>query len=190
MARRLERTNKGDEMDDLSKLAKKYGADKWGKHNYTPVYYDLFKDRRESVKKVLEIGAGEGASLFMWRDFFPNAHIYAGEIEYSRLLIEKRIEVIKCNQTKEEDLISLINLTGPDIDLFVDDGSHKPEDQLFTALAIMPLLNKDAIYIIEDVVDTKVIAIALMKGLHGYYINIKHCGERYDDSLIIIGKHK
>ena len=62
----------------LCKLALKYRSDKCpkrGKHTYTPYYYDLLKNKKRSTKKVLEIGIGKGASLKMWRDFFPNAKI-------------------------------------------------------------------------------------------------------------------
>lgn len=44
------------DMTELCELAYKYGTDKCPqiKHFYTPYYYKLFKDRRLSVKKVLE----------------------------------------------------------------------------------------------------------------------------------------
>src|SRR5258708_5129751 len=101
----------------LDDLALKYGADKSPqiKHTYTPYYYDLLKDRRLSIKKVLEIGAGEGAGLRMWRDFFPNAQIYSAESEDSRIIKEDRIEVLKCDQSKLEDLEALMAKIGSDI---------------------------------------------------------------------------
>jgi hypothetical protein len=97
-------------MDQLTKLAVKYKTDKWGKHHYTPVYYDLFKDRRETVKNVIEIGVAEGAGLFMWREFFPNATIYGAEFDKQRvdfLMGEERdrITVFKCDQSKEKTLL-------------------------------------------------------------------------------------
>src|SRR3990167_1132624 len=102
-------------MDELSKLGIKYGTDKIGKHNYLPVYYDLFKDRRNEIKKVLEIGVGEGAGLRMFRDFFPDAMIYGAEIDETRVFKEDRIEVIKCDQTKMVDLVNLVSKTGNDV---------------------------------------------------------------------------
>jgi len=171
-------------MDKLTKLAIKHKTDKWGKHNYTPFYYDLFKDKVKEVKKVVEIGAGEGAGLRMFRDFFPNAQIYGGEIDNNRLFTEDRITVFKCNQTNEMDLASLIIETGMDIDLFIDDGSHKPEDQIFTCLVIMPYLVKDSIYVIEDVSDPDII-----KKLSKYDCKVVEFSERYDDRIIVV-KHK
>ena len=148
----------------LCELAYKYKTDKCPQiaHSYTPFYYELFKDRRESIKKVLELGIGYltvknivegyvvGASLFMWRDFFPNAQIYGADIVPTSLISGDRIESFFCDETKKEDLEALIEKTGSDIDIFIDDGSHIKEDQIFTAKTLMPLLKKDVIYIIED----------------------------------------
>lgn len=171
-------------MDLLSELGKKYGTDKIGKHNYLPIYYDLFKDRRNEVKKVLEIGPAEGAGLFMFRDFFPNAAIYGAEIDPERvnkLQGLDRIEVYQCDQSNYEDLMSLIEKTGGDIDLVIDDGSHKPTDQIFTCESLMRKLYFGATYIIEDVADENIV-----RELNKFYPEVKKVGKRYDDRLVIM----
>jgi hypothetical protein len=185
----LERANKGDGMDELSKLGIKYGTDKIGKHNYLPVYYDLFKDRRNTVKKVLEIGTAEGAGLFMFREFFLAATIYGAEIDQKRVDLmkgEDRIEVYKCDQTNENDLDSIIEKIGSDIDFVIDDGSHKPEDQVFTCLELMPLLNKEVTYVIEDVAKPEIAEFLRNK----YECAVVEVGKRYDDRLIIVRHEK
>ncbi len=171
-------------MDDLTKLAIKYGTDKWGKHHYTPHYHKLFKKRRNNIKKVLEIGVGEGLGLFMWRDYFPKAQIYGAEIDPNRVFEEYRIKVFPCDQANKDNLLDLLSLIGINIDLVVDDGSHKPEDQVFTALTILQLLKKGAYYIIEDVADMSIVQ-PLSEKYATYTIK---CGDRYDDMLIIIKK--
>jgi len=172
------------ELDDLTLLAIKYGTDKWGKHNYTPAYYDLFKDSKQYVKKLLEIGVAEGAGVRMFRDFFPKAMIYGAEIDEERCITENRIEVFRCDQSKEEDVCKLLLKTGFDLDIVIDDGSHKPKDQVITALTILPLLKKESLYIIEDVSD-KSIEIAF----DNYDYKWIECGKRYDDRLLVI-RHK
>lgn len=169
-------------MDKLTELAKKYKADKWGKHHYTPIYFDLFKDKQ--VKKVIELGAGEGASLRMWRDFFPEAQIWGADNQPNRIFQEKRISVLFVDQTIEDDLINLIHFTGSDIDLFIDDGSHKPEDQVFTCLKVFPLLNKGTAYVIEDVADPTIVDRLPAK----WKATLLRVGKRYDDQLVIIQK--
>ena len=172
-------------MDKLSKLAIKYGTDRYGKHHYTQVYHDLFKDKRREVKAVLELGVGEGAGLFMWRDYFPLAMIYGADNDPKRLFDSQRIKVYRCDQSNKQDLIDLIDQVSSSIDLFIDDGSHIPKDQLNTCLTVMPLLKKDTIYIIEDVSDP-----TIMGGLAEYDCKLVKVGRRYDDRLIICQKYQ
>ncbi len=144
----------------LCSLANLHNTDKWV---YTPFYYELLKDKRDSFKKILELGVGcpkvmkhvkdykAGASLKMWRDFFPNAQIYGIDIAPEAIFEEERIKTFLCNETNKEELVELIETIGNDIDLVVDDGSHNPRHQVFAFQTLMPLLKKDVIYIIEDV---------------------------------------
>lgn len=168
-------------QDELTKLAIKYGTDKWGKHHYTPVYWDLFNKRRSDIKKILEIGVGEGPSLRMWRDFFPNAQVYGAEIDEKRIFKDDRIEVFKCDQASKSDLESLIKKTGSDIDIVIEDGSHIPFHQIFSCLTLMPLIKNDAVYIIEDVASPEILT-----QLEGYFCKMITVGKRYDDRLIIV----
>lgn len=174
--------------DELTQLAVKYGADKAPqiKHGYTPFYFSLFKDKRNEVKKVLEIGAGEGASLRMWQDFFPSAMIYSGEIEDGRLFKKDRIEVIKCDQTDLASLLDLIEKTGSDIDLFVDDGTHKPHDQLYSWQVLMPLLGKNVTYVIEDVDKAGSEDLFNIIKAYGYECEMHEFGPRHDDRVILV----
>ena len=176
-------------MDELTKLAIKYGTDKWGKHSYTPMYHDLFKPVRPIIKKVLEIGAGEGLGLRMFRDYFPNAMIYGGEIEKERCFKEDRIEVYECDQSKKKDLEKLLEKTGTDLDIVIDDGSHEPFDQMSTCINIISMLTSDFIYVIEDVADDDLIkrlGQEIVIGKKKFYADEIKLGERYDDRVIII----
>lgn len=150
-------------MTDLCALATKYGTDKWNAHHYTPHYHRLFKDRRNEVKKVLEIGIGDltmvnptgapyvpGASLRMWEEYFPNAEIYALDINPKLLINRGRIHSTFCDQSNIEYLSAVIPWLGKDFDLIVDDGSHLPKDQILTVKTLAPLLAPGGIYVIED----------------------------------------
>ena len=170
-------------MNTLEELGRKYGTDKGTKHHYLPVYFDLFENKRNSVRKVVEVGAGEGAGLRMFRDFFPRAWIYGVEIDPDRVFTEDRIKVFLCDQSSKGDLLGLIKKIGNNIDLFTDDGSHIPKDQIFTCQTIMPLLKEGAIYIIEDVADE-----GIVRWLDEYKPEMIRVGKRYDDRLIIIKK--
>lgn len=171
-------------MDQLTELAIKYKADKWGKHHYTPIYYDLFKEKQDKPITICELGIAEGASIKMWREFFPNARIFGADNDAARVELVNRsvpeTKSIRCDQTVFEDLEDLMFLIGG-IDIFIDDGSHKPEDQLSTALTIHPIIKYGGIYIIEDVSDPSI----LKKLPQAEALRV---GDRYDDQLIIIKK--
>jgi hypothetical protein len=154
-------------MTELCDLARKWGTDK--ALFYTPLYHDLLKDRREKVRRVLEFGIGYpelmlqpvsrigaksymiGASLFMWREYFPNANIYGVDVKPTLLFHYDRIRCFECDQHSDKSLARLRQrFAHLKFDLIVDDGSHIPENQLRTAKAFVPMLADDGIYIIED----------------------------------------
>ena len=172
-------------MDKLTRLAIKYKTDKWGKHHYTPIYYQLFHNnsKRRKVHKVLEIGVAEGAGVRMFRDFFTNAVIFGAEIDKKRCFVEEGIQVFRCNQASPDDLRGLFTVIGLDIDLIVDDGSHKPEDQVFTCLSVLPLIKKGCVYVIEDVADEKILEPIKKEFSQA---KLERVGKRYDDRLLII----
>ena len=189
----MESNNANCTITSLCELAYKYGTDKCPqiKHAYTPYYYALFNQRRLSTKKVLEIGVGStrknkpkpkvvhelgvkthlsrGASLYMWREFFPNAQIFGADIRTETIFEEERIKTYLCDERKKEDLVNLIKNTGSDIDLLIDDASHHVDDQIFSAQTLLPLLKRGVTYIIEDVTHSKLIRKALGDG-YTYYL--------------------
>lgn len=152
-------------LTDLCRLAEYHGTDKLGV--YTPFYDLLFRDRREKVFKVLEVGIGTtkamihvkgykpGASLKMWRDYFPNAEIFGLDSDNAAIEapLGERITAFHCDQSSEEDLETVLPhlALGGRFDLIVDDGSHKSEDQLLTFRILSRLLDPHGLYIIEDV---------------------------------------
>jgi hypothetical protein len=174
-------------LTPLCALGYKYGTDKCPqiKHAYTPFYYQLLQSKRQEVKKVLEIGVGLkrknrhipervyelgiapflnlGASLYMWRDFFPNAQIFGADYVPEAIFEDERIKTFLCDTRKEEDLKNLIKNTGSDIDVVFDDASHRTDDQIFAAITLLPILQKSVTYIIEDVTHSKLICQALDK---------------------------
>src|SRR4029077_13951854 len=109
---------------DLCALAEKYGTDKRPEpkgHGYTHFYHSLFSERRESVKKVLEIGIDVGASLRMWEEYFPNATIYAIDADEARLINEGRIKSLQCDQSDTKRLRDIALVLGGGFDFIIDD---------------------------------------------------------------------
>ena len=140
-------------MTPLCELAIKYGTDKYSKHHYTPVYYDILKDRISTTKSVLEVGIKRGASLRMWRDFFPNALVCGIDIKVNRLINDERISSRWGDQGKPDTMKLAVKDLFPDglFDFIVDDGTHKAVYQIMTAQTLLPFLAHDGVYVIEDV---------------------------------------
>lgn len=151
-------------MTPLCELAVKYGTDKCSSaHMFTPIYHEMFKDRRESVRKVLEIGVGSqssmgngykpGASLRMWRDYFPNADVYGLDVNENVLFDEGRIRCFHCDQGSRDSLLSAARRMQSLFDLIVDDGSHVPAHQILSAHILTRSLAEGGVYVIEDLIE-------------------------------------
>lgn len=147
-------------MTPLCALAFKYGTDKAG--SYTALYDTLLRDRRDKVKNVLEIGIGSreamrhvpgyepGASLRMWRDYFPNAHIFGIDNDPAVMFHDLGITTVECSQHSAAGLKAVTKLFGSSFDLIVDDGDHTVEGQLISANTLVPFLAPGGLYVIED----------------------------------------
>ena len=141
-------------MTELCKLGIKYGSYKCPQvgHSYTPFYYELLKDKRESVKKVLEIGdpGHSNADLRMWKDFFPNAVVFGASLTPNQSTSEEKIAVYHCDERDLEDIKNLISLIGSDIDLVIDNADNHIRSQAFLFQNLMPMLESGATYVIEN----------------------------------------
>ena len=161
--------------NSINKLCEKYGCDKAPSigMSYTPYYDKWFKDRKD-IDKLLEIGVGSyecmgrffkdyiiGASLFVWRDYFTNAHIYGIDINKECDIKEDRMTITIADQSNKKHLEKFISEHGENWDIIIDDGSHKTEHQIFSALFFLPYLNEGGIYVIEDIREPEVIMEAL-----------------------------
>jgi demethylmacrocin O-methyltransferase len=157
--RRMERTVRArirPTPPSLTELAKLYKTDKWGTHRYTPHYEASLKHLRRSSFTLLEIGIGGfkkegsgGASLRMWRDFFPHATIVGLDIIDKSYVASDRIEVYTGDQSDPE-LLARIVAEHPDLKVVIDDGSHVSAHILASFATLFPVLPSDGIYAIED----------------------------------------
>ena len=164
----------------LDNLANRYGTDKgsnlmnskfysWKPHTYTDVYEDLFRGCRYGVESLFEMGIGSsntaipdnmgenarvGASLFMWRDFFPNAKIIGADLDLNSLFSDERIQTFYVDQQDSVSIKKMVSQIGNTLfDIIIDDGLHSFEagvnlfDNLFDKLKI------NGTYVIEDVTE-------------------------------------
>lgn len=190
-------------MTPLCALAQEYGSDKFGHHAYTPIYYELLKDRK--VERVLEVGIGDaacmwvvstsgrpyrvGASLYMWRDFFPDASIVGFDIKPDIMINEGRIRSFVADQYDAPSLTRAAEAAGVPFDLIVDDGCHEPWPQIITMRTMLPYLSSGGVYVLEDLCpyklphgDTSYVTSAIPAG---YKFDVKIAGHGGEAMVII-----
>jgi hypothetical protein len=144
------------EGDYLIDIAKNYNTDKHFEHNYfNLIYNDLFKEKQMEIKRFIEIGIDKGGSVELWRDYFKNAEVvgcdialdlaknYLGEDNLERIVLKK------LDQSSESELESFSEMY-QDVDVILDDGSHKMFDQQITFAKLFKTLKSGGVYIIED----------------------------------------
>lgn len=141
---------------NLTELATEFRTDKWGVHRYTPHYERHLSHLKGERFTLLEIGVGGytktgkgGASLRMWKRFFPGAEIVGLDIEDKSFVDGPGIRTIQGDQTDAELLTRIVEEAG-DLSVVIDDGSHRPEHIRETFRVLFPLLPDGAIYAIED----------------------------------------
>jgi hypothetical protein len=146
-----------------------YGSDKAsGRHNYTKLYYQLFRDIQNKNLNIFELGLGTnnddvvsnmgvdgkpGASLRGWRDFFPNSNIFGADIDKRILFEENRIKTFYCDQTKPNEIQKLWENEELkcEFDIIVEDGMHSFDSSVIFLDNSIHKLKNNGIYIIEDI---------------------------------------
>ncbi len=160
----------------LCEIMGRHGSDKGdyrgiGQHNYTRYYHQIFCNIRYSANSIFEFGIGStradiqhnmgptgvpGASLRGWREYFPNANIFAADIDESILQPEYRILKFFCNQTDPSSIDALwrnANLNKILFDVIIEDGLHLFEVQKSFMQKSIYKLKPHGVYICEDVRD-------------------------------------
>jgi demethylmacrocin O-methyltransferase len=151
-------------MTILCELADNHQTDKGGRsttyggvpgdtcHNYTPAYHGMFGDRRDSVRRVLEVGVNAGSSLRMWEEYFPAATIVGFDIRREVLFTDGRVECHYADQSSRQSLLAAVAAAGGGpFDLIIDDGSHEDAHQITTAETLLPFLAPGGAFVIEDI---------------------------------------
>lgn len=125
---------------NLAELAAKYGTDKLD-HGYIPFYESHLP---KNPKKILEIGVKEGASIRMWREYFPDAEIHGLDL-FEEFPVPE-IEHVNFWKGNQLDYKILAKLRDENFDLIIEDGSHNSRDQLVTFFSLFSGKH----YFIED----------------------------------------
>lgn len=114
----------------------------------------LFYGKKLKIKTILEIGISEGAGILALKEYFFDSYLWGVDIDPATFINNDK-QIVKCDKVDQLNLNSLKNNAADfkvKFDLIIDDGWHHPESQLNSLIAYLPYLNKNGIYIVEDIV--------------------------------------
>ena len=160
----------------LTAIANEEGTDKgtlgptddWRGHNYTDIYDAYLHPLRDREVTMLEIGLGVdgpnwraqmakgrnatgGASLRTWYRYFPKARILGVDINPAGFLDNDRIVTGVVDQGDPHQLRAFLAEQGVgQLDVIIDDGSHRPDHQQISLSALFSYLAPSGLYFIED----------------------------------------
>jgi hypothetical protein len=214
---RLERL---DNTPNLSGLSALYGSDKgttdpgqrtpsgWFSHTYTPVYELLLAPQRSSATTIVECGIGTnyedvpsnmsatgvpGASLRMWRDYFPHATIYGLDIDARVLFEEDRIRTYCVDQTDRESIRRFWQASKlGDVDVFIDDGLHTFDAGIVLFEESFTHIAPQGSYIIEDVGNETLTQYKEYFAHQPYdvgFLTMHRTGQQIGDNTIVLIRH-
>lgn len=202
----------------FAQLCDRYGSDKgslqktghvfdWPVHSYGDFYAGLFSHCRFHVRRVFECGIGTtnaalpsnmgpggrpGASLRVWRDYFPNATVIGVDIDRDILFQEERIKTCYMDQTEPGSIAAVWQEAGGDFDLMVDDGLHRFEAGRCLFEHAIGQLTPHGVYIIEDVKVSDLLKYQQFFAGQEYdvqYVTLYRPGsDLHDNNLVVIRK--
>jgi hypothetical protein len=170
--RRITEDEPATDTTSLASIFRRWGTDKVT-NGYADFYECLFRGDRGQVESVLEIGIGTmipgvhssmvgfaaegykpGGSLRSWREFFPNAAIYGIDVQLdTQFDDEERIVTFLYDSTDQSQVDQFMRaIPHEKLDIIIDDGSHRLDDQVATLRHFFKFLKDNGTYVIEDVV--------------------------------------
>jgi hypothetical protein len=142
----------------LGRLGRLYGTDKidrvhtHGGRTNCDIYESYLGRWREKKFTLLEIGVLNGASLRMWRSYFPRARVLGMDIDpAAQARVGNRFEILTGSQS---DPALLDRAASADLRFVIDDGSHVNELSIATFRHLFPQLPSGAVYVLEDTLCT------------------------------------
>ena len=178
----------------LLELVNNEKTDKNTVHSYLPLYDLLLKNKKNTCKNIIEIGVGQGGSIKLWHDYFPNATIYGCDIESlmcHQIEYNNRIKLFP--STNAYDPLFINQIKDIQFDIALDDGKKTLDSMIQFINMYLPLIKEDGILIIEDVQDiswldvlSSVVPKESKNNIKTY--DLRGIKNRYDDIVFVIDK--
>ena len=133
------------EQPSLDECALKHGTDKSSRfHDYCHIYE---RELPKKVRVLVELGVLRGASIRMWRDYYPDASIFGVDIDDISL---SEAFFIQCDLSKAGNLTNLCQQLGDEVEVLIDDAGHESYNQFLAFNHLWPCIKPGGVYVVED----------------------------------------
>lgn len=124
----------------------------WKWTHYFDIYHRHFSKFVGDEVNVLEIGVYSGGSLEMWRHYFGSkCRVYGVDIEEACKCYEDEYTEIFIGNQEDRNFWKAFKERVPVIDILIDDGGHRPNQQIVTLEEMLPHIRPGGVYLCEDV---------------------------------------
>jgi hypothetical protein len=137
--------------EKFRETANAHGTDKSLVHGYHRFYPLIFSGIDTNEKfTIVEIGYGQGKSIPMWKQLFPNSYLVCIDRDISET--GDGYKVLQADQDSLESMLNAIDHIPQSVRIIIDDGSHHPKHQLSSfSLLFKDVLEEGGCYFIEDI---------------------------------------
>lgn len=138
--------------------------------HYFDIYHRHFSRFIGKKVRVMEVGVYSGGSLGMWRDYFgPDCTVYGVDIEPACLSYKRDGVEILIGDQGDPRFWKQVKESVPEIDIFIDDGSHFPEHQIVTLEEMLPHVAPGGVFLCEDIYGYPAGFLPYLFGLSGAF---------------------
>ena len=122
---------------------------KWD--NYFKIYEEVLKKYKNKKIKFVEVGIGDGGSLFMWKNFLGDkARIIGIELNPVAKKWEKHGFEIFIGSQEDPNFWTKFCESVDEIDVVLDDGGHTYLQQIITTELLLGQIKDKGMLIVED----------------------------------------
>jgi FkbM family methyltransferase len=178
----------------LSEIISSLGliTDKNSDHSYCDHFYEkeLARYRHRPIQLV-EVGILEGGSLAMWAEYFKEGRILGVDIKLwgdceKTCAKYPNIMLALGNAYMQASLAHM-----PEMDIFIDDGPHTLDTQVWAVKNILPRVKPGGLFVIEDIADESWLshlhaAVPFHLKAHAETVDLRHVKGRWDDLMLVV----
>ena len=126
------------------------GIDKW--MHYFDIYHRHLAKFVGREMSLLEIGVYSGGSLELWRQYFgERCRIYGVDLQGACKVYENEYTRIFVGDQADPGFWRGFARDVPSVDVLIDDGGHRVEQQIATLEAMLPRIRPGGVFLCEDI---------------------------------------